>query len=483
VTLRTTPIYVVVTLVAILLVGYSQTRALAWDEGFHVLTAQLIAHGKRPYIDFCFSQTPVNAYWNAALLSVFGEDWRPLHAGAAVCSAFAAWLTAGFVWARFPVERWRVPGAVAALVLVGFNVAVVRYGGIAQAYGLCLLAIAAAFRFTVISVGDRTWRFSTLAGLASGIAAASSLLTAPTVLIYLLWILRYNRQGKRWIKTVSFLSGVVLAFAPVLWLFTLGPARVFFGIVQYNFSYRLLNWPGATEHNFGVYSSWIDSGGVLILILLAVTGLLFVRFRSGWTASLKAEFYLCSWVATGLAAFISYGKPTFERYYLFTVPFLAILAVAGLYAIGESLYKPDRPWIPVLVLSAFVTFGLTKDLIDVGDNIIWPDMEKVAMKVAQVTKPQQTLYADEAIYFLTSHTPPSGMEMDDSHKFNFPPTRSTFLHLIPASELERQVKSGRFDTLETCDDDDYIAEHGFAAVYANRAEVEFCNVFWNLKRK
>ena len=51
-------------LAALLFAGlllYSQTLAFAWDEGFHLLAAQLIKAGKRPYLDFCFPQTPLNA--------------------------------------------------------------------------------------------------------------------------------------------------------------------------------------------------------------------------------------------------------------------------------------------------------------------------------------------------------------------------------------------------------------------------------------
>ncbi len=55
----------VVAVLATGLLVYSQTQALAWDEGYHLLAAQLIQAGKRPYLDFCFPQTPLNAYWNA----------------------------------------------------------------------------------------------------------------------------------------------------------------------------------------------------------------------------------------------------------------------------------------------------------------------------------------------------------------------------------------------------------------------------------
>jgi hypothetical protein len=61
-------------LAAAALITYSQTRAFVWDEGFHLVAAALIAHGKTPYVDFCFPQTPINAYFNAALIRVFGQD-------------------------------------------------------------------------------------------------------------------------------------------------------------------------------------------------------------------------------------------------------------------------------------------------------------------------------------------------------------------------------------------------------------------------
>src|SRR5690349_445736 len=71
-----TPLLAGTGLIAAALLVYSQTYAFAWDEGFHLLAAQLIAHGKRPYLDFLFAQTPLNAYWNAALMRLFGESWR-----------------------------------------------------------------------------------------------------------------------------------------------------------------------------------------------------------------------------------------------------------------------------------------------------------------------------------------------------------------------------------------------------------------------
>src|ERR1051326_6594421 len=79
----------VVALLAAGLMIYSQTDAFTWDEGFHLLTAQLITRGKRPYLDFNFSQTPLNAYWNAFWMLVFGQSWRTAHAVASLMTTAA----------------------------------------------------------------------------------------------------------------------------------------------------------------------------------------------------------------------------------------------------------------------------------------------------------------------------------------------------------------------------------------------------------
>src|ERR1700730_3965352 len=110
-----------VALFAAILLAYSQTLAFAWDEGFHLLAAQLIKSGKKPYIDFCFPQTPLNAYWNAAWMSVFGESWRTAHAVAALATAAAILLTGGFLLSRLPIQGWRLAAAITAVFTLGLN--------------------------------------------------------------------------------------------------------------------------------------------------------------------------------------------------------------------------------------------------------------------------------------------------------------------------------------------------------------------------
>jgi len=383
------------------------------------------------------------------------------------------------VFLRFPVRDWRLPAALLATVLAGLNVLVVRYGGIAQAYGFALLAVVAAYLLAVRSVERQSAISAGLTGLASGMAAGASLLTAPVSPVLLIWLLIHTEARRRWARFAAFALGTAAALLPVLWLFAQGPRQVWFGVIEYNALYRRVDWPHARQHNFELLLSWIDSGPALLLLLLAAGGLLYVRFRSKWEAPRKPEFYLCAWLSLALGLYISCVLPAFPQYYIFTVPFLSILAVVGVYAAISRLYEVDRPWKPILVLTLLLAFGLGKALYDERDSFVWADLEKVANQVNAVTTPQQTLFADESIYFLTRHAPPSGMEMWNSHKFNFAQPELALLHLIPQAELDRQIQAGKFSTLETCEEPEDIQAHGYAKLYAKSAMLGDCMVFWS----
>ncbi len=209
-------------LVSLLFAGllvYSQTGAVAWDEGFHLLTAQLIHAGKRPYLDFLFPQTALNAYWVAMWMRVFGQSWRMVHALAATATAAAVLLTGDYVLRKFPVPNWRLPVAVGAACATGLNVMVFQYGTIGQAYGLCLFLIVASFRISILTVERNALLWPALAGMAAGAAAASSLLTAPVGPVLLLWMVLQRRTGKRWAKAGIFVLGALVPFLPLLWLY------------------------------------------------------------------------------------------------------------------------------------------------------------------------------------------------------------------------------------------------------------------------
>jgi hypothetical protein len=474
------------------LLVYSQTFAFAWDEGFHLLAAKLIKSGKRPYLDFVFAQTPLNAYWNVAWMRLLGEKWRPIQAADSLLTAGAVILAADFLRSRFPQARlrgWGTASVIAVLIFAGGNIDLVLFGAVAQAYAVGLVLIVCAFRVTIALVAGEGFLLAGLVGLLSGAAAGSTLLTAPAAPVLLIWILFYSPAEKRLARGTAFVAGAVIPLLPLLALFVQSPGRVIFDVFRYHMFYRRSDWPGTTQHDLEIFTSWITSPQAITLVILAATGIWFVAKKSGWDRAWRAEFYLCGWLALALGIYVSTAHPTFVQYYIFTVPFLAVLASVGLFAVVNQM-TANRPathqgdaralplW-PVVGVSLLVCFSLAREIYDRRDDVSWTKMEALARKVNEVTPSGAPLYADELTYFLTGRTPPHGNEYVSSHKLRLPAPFSEFVHIIPQPEFDRRIQAGVFDTLETCDDDAWIKERKLDEIYRQKADVSDCAVYWD----
>src|SRR5271165_4665477 len=446
------------------LIVYSQFQAFSWDEGFHLLAASLIRSGKKPYLDFCFPQTPLNAYFYSLWMRLFGESWRAMHAVASILTAGAIFLTADYFYTRFPVSAWRLPGAIAVALFMGLNNSVVFFGTIAQAYALCLLLLLCAFRSAILAVSRSGALVAAVAGFLVGASAASSLLTALAVPVLLIWILLASRAGNRWLKLGASLAGAVVPFLPVLWLFLQSPRVVLFNVIGYQLFGRRTRWEGATGHDLSVLTSWVDSGSALLLGLFAIAGLIFVARAKEWPPSLRSEFTLCAWLAAAMALEIGVAHPTFTWYFVFTVPFLSILAVTGLYAVAARLAPVSPPGWSVAAVAILLALSFGRALREDRDEMNWASMESIVRKILEVTPRDGPIWAGEQFFFLTRRPVPDGMEFQASLKLDMPLSEAQPLHILPSRELERQVKTRFYDTIEICDDD-RIRELGLPDLY------------------
>jgi len=459
------------------LLVYSQTFAFTADEGFHLLAAQLIKGGMRPYLDFCFPQTPLNAYWNAFWMRVLGEGWRPVHAVAALETAAAVILASQFVLSHLPERAWRVAGAIAATVMIGCSMNVTDFGTLGQAYGICLFTTVAAFRLSVVAVAAPGIWQAAAAGTLAGAGAASSLLAAPVAPVLLLWIWWNNRTRNRWIKALAYAAGAAIPFLPVLWLFVQSPRVVWFNIAQYHLHYRAVYWPHQLGHDLNSLTGWLDDAQSLLLGMLALFGVVYIRTRSAWTSRHRAEFRLCVWLVLGLTVELACAHPTFSRYFCLLVPFLGILAVPGLYALGSRVLDPGRPFWPVLIVSLLTVGSLARDICLYLSSDTWPKYEVIARKLLAVTPPGKEMFTEESLYFLTRHKPPRGLEFQYSHKLQLPTAQRAALHIVTEDEIKQQIASGTFWSAATCDDD-FVDDYGLDESFQHKEQVRECPVYW-----
>jgi len=472
-------------LAAAIIAVYGETTACAFDEGFHMLAAQLVKQGRRLYVDFFFPQAPLNVWWNAAWMKVFGDTWRTAHAAAILATVATVFLAVDFVFTRFRLPRWRLAVGLAAVALVGGNWLLVEFGPIGQAYALCMLLPVIAFRLAIRAVSRPGVLLTFLCGCAVGAAAEASLLAAPLAPVVLLWILIHNRVGSRLARFGAFVVGAVTPWIPVLWMFARAPYQVRFCIVDFHLFYRQVEWEGSLKHNLELMTEWINSGHALILALLAAAGFIWIVRTKPWAQERRAEFYLCGWMAAGETAYLCWVRPTFTQYFSLLIPFLGIPAAIGFYAVATRLAGPNRRWLPFTVMTFLLCVGLGRGIYDDQSSTNWPDFEKVARKVDEVTPKKGAVLSDEFVYFITRRFPPYGMESDDTHKLRLPADKAALLHVVPRPELVKWVKAGHYDTVESCDDDDDqdLVDFGLPDLYAQKAEIEGCKVYWQRKGK
>ncbi len=462
-----------------LMMLYAVTRAFVWDEGYHLVAAQQISLGKLPYIDFCFPQTPLNAFVNAAIIHFFGQHWQPIHVVAALFVLGSALLTAQYLLKCFPDPRWRWACASCAIVFILLNEVVMQFAPIGQAYAISMFFMVAAYRVALATPARVSNLLPYWAGLFAGIAAGCSLLSAPTAIVILVWIWKYDRVGLPWRKGAACVAGVISAFLPVIWLFFKGPDQTFFNVFRYHALYRSVDWPFdmAAHHNLLVFTSLPDSSQGMALAILFVVGVIYLLTASTWSRWLRADFYLAAWIAAVETAYLCTPFPTFGRYFLLITPFATVVAIAGVYAIANKLGYVGRPALATGLAAGLMALMFLPFTVQTWDQTTWHEYEKIAKKVAEVTPKGGRIFADELVYFILAQSPPSGMECSYTHALKLPPAEERRQHLISDDELRQQLANHQFDTVQSCSDDE-MDKYEMPGPYRYRADIDDCSVYW-----
>ena len=420
----------VVAILELALLVYSQAVAYWGDESLHLVAAQLINAGQRPYLDFFYQHPPLFAYLISGLMRVFGEHWRVVHALSALLTGGCILLTAVYVFTRVRDAQLQLQSAVVATLFAGLNCYVISFGTVALPYGFCLFFTVAAF-FLIAESVDKSGSIWALGGGACAAAAAAAyLITAPLVPIMFFWMIRNNRKGSlRW-KCAWYVLGVAPPFIPLLWLAARSPHQVWADLIQYHLFHRAgrdLNlW-----FNLREIAGWFISIQGVILTTLAIVGLSTIRWRKEFDERVRSESRLIVWLVLALCFVISIARPVSSFYFVLITPFVVMLAAFGLCTIYlRSRASLRYPFI--LALLVLYVCGLSAERYIWRSQTSYADhraVAKIAGTVDEITPLAGMIYAFEAVYFEAHRLPPPGLE----NRFN------------PASQADEWLRDGRFD--------------------------------------
>ena len=398
-------------IVAVFLIR-SQLLAYVGDESFHLVAAQLIHAGKRPYIDFFYQHTALHAYLTAGLFQL-SETWRISHAFSALALLGSVVLACLYTRDLFIDENARRTAVVFTLIFYGANCYALIFATTGLPYGFCLLCSMAALFFSRPNGRRRLHVFA--AGLFAGAAAASNLLTLPVLVVVLARILIRDKQ-----RVLLFIAGATVACAPLLILFAQSPRQVIFNLVGYHLVDRpSLGW----RFNVREMIAWFGSAQGAILTALAII--------ANWLRR-DDEVRWCSWIAIALIGLISCTRTTSAFYLLLALPFLVILAAAGAVELARRA-NITRNLVAVLVAALYL-LGLS------GMKYVWRweapyadhrAVEMIARELEACTSEGGKFYAPEAVYFASHRLPPPTLE----NRFS------------PLWRADEMLKNGEFDAV------------------------------------
>jgi hypothetical protein len=415
----------------------SQLYAYVGDESFHLLAAQLIKAGKKPYIDFFYQHTPLYIYLTAGLFRL-SETWRIAHAFSALSLAGSVVFACCYVRDCFTEEYARRAAVLLTLIFYGLNCYTLIFGATALPYGFCLFCSMAALYFSRAS--DRPLH-PFVAGIFAGAAVASNLLTVPVIALIFIRILLRDRR-----RVFLFITGAIIICAPLLILFAQSPGAVSFNLV----GYHLFDRPGfGWRYNVRQLMFWFASIQSAMLIALAIPAI-WLRFRR------DDDLRWCGLIAFTLIAFISCVKTVSAFYLLLAVPFLAILAAVGaVEIIHKAAWKRKLAFSLLVALYIVGLFAMKQVWRWQAPYTDYREIENIARLLQTHASDGDEIYAFEAVYFASHRLPPPTLE----NRFN------------PLSQADDRLKEYKFDIVCIGVADPKVEEYRLLDHYARSAVV------------
>jgi hypothetical protein len=467
---------------------------LQFGDTYHVLAAQMVAAGRKPYLDFFFQQVPLYPLLCGAWLRIFGTSWQAanLFSGLLICGSAA--IVARIASRMYAEVEWAAKGSIAAVLLFGLNLLVGQSGDDAQPYALCIFFSLLAWLASVNASPTATRIF--LTGLAAGAAANTSLLAAPFFLMIIgCCVARAAGSGRS--RTFLWLvCGAGVASIPLACLAILAPSQTWFSIVEFQLFYRTAGpaQPNVAPHNLHEILVWVRSIQGAVLVLLSLAGTLFLFDRKVPVSTRRSVAY-AAFIAFVWALYLALVPLTWHMYFVLVVPYVSLLAAAGLCHLCArpklSQWSSKIFARAILIYSLGVGIPLVASVIS-GRPVSWASHEEVARIVNAETSPNQPVFFDdEAIYVAARRLPPRGLENSailhpDTQLgavARLPNGEYRRAGLVPPQQNEDQLRAGNFAAvvLTKANDAERIQAVKSAALYSRTAETKNYVIFWKPK--
>jgi hypothetical protein len=412
---------------AVVFLPATRFRFVDGDEGVYAYASRLAVHGRVPYRDFFYEQTPLLPYVYGAWFRVTGESWY----WGRLLSALLA-IAVGLLLHRHVRRRVGELPAAVALAAYTASALVVGYFTVIKTFALSTALLWGAY----LLVAD-AGRFA-LGGALLGLAVDARLLFLAVVPAFVVSTARSGRLGR-------FALGLLLALAPVAVLLILHPGDLWFDTVRYHglkSSGGLVGDPHQKAQTvatlLGLEPTDRAMGLQFLLLLLAVAAMLAMaaRGRSG------------VWLPVGIAVSLGLASllptPTYVQYFSVLVPFLAV----GAGHLAAAVKRSGWSVVAVAGLTAYVVIGAV-GIRQFGehDALLRPSVDsvqQVASRVQGEAVPGELVLSSWPGYLFGTHAqayPDYTNQFAPVAAAQLSPARARRLHVAGEAELERWIRA------------------------------------------
>jgi 4-amino-4-deoxy-L-arabinose transferase-like glycosyltransferase len=453
------------------------------DEGWYLLAAQLVNSGERPYLDFFYQHPPLDLYFTAGWMRLFGETWRSVHAMSAVFLALSTILIGIYVFTRFENRSWKGVLAASVALLFGCNIGL-KMAVLSASYALSIFLVFSAFLLT-LRAANKPGFFAFWPGLFAGLAVATSLLNGAIAPILLIWLAIQLPRGARVKPCSYYLAGVLIAVLPVGWFALHAWRQELFDVVTFHLKYRTLGpkfWrdKNVLFEDLKIYASMLNSTQGLLLIVYALIGFAYVISPKDGNPRFRKELQLCALIVVCLGAYICLARASCSQYFLAVLPFLVILATVGLFAVGTRVC-PGLPavWV-VLAMLGMYEFEAAKSWREqiFKPERTWTEDERIGQLINRVIPPGAPIYCnDGAVYAAARRIPPRGLE--NNYAFVLPPKVAATVNVLAQPVIDALVAERKFVAVVAWSKEETESLH-LRELYKEHQVFPTHEMFWDL---
>ena len=317
----------------VLFTAIAYCRLTDTDEGLYLLATKLVAHGRRPYLDFFFQQMPALPYIYALWSKAIGLSWT----SGRILSVLFSTALGGLLYRHVEQLYSRKTFACLAVILYAFNNLVIAWHPVVKTYALSNFFLFCAYLLGFPKDSQHDRRRAFLSGLFLAFAVDTRLyliVVAPVLMLSLYW---FRRNINAAFKNLAlFIGGLWLGLVPAFWFLWRAPGSFVFDNLGYHLIRHDLGLRSAIRQKAEIIfaitnlqASYDGSGAQFaILGLLAVAAVLFRN----------TDRRLFIPFALGFVLFVVclLPSPTFPQYFCVCIPFMIIVAIGSINILSNS---------------------------------------------------------------------------------------------------------------------------------------------------